>query len=723
MGVLEPITHKEEIEELVNKAQQMYDQAVERMENQKKKTAKSLENLGKQKLESWNGEMNDFLSTFGLFNNIQMTYKMDMNYSFAGMNEEPQQLMINIERASLTANEILKTGALATSAGALIGIASYGGAMMFAHASTGTAIATLHGAAKTNAALAWFGGGSLKAGGLGKLGGKLVLSGIVVAPILIVAGVITAAKSKEKLAEAKKMYAEAENAVAKMNTITTGMEGIEKMSENYRRFLRNMTNMFRPFIDEMKKISKDYEPGPDGKINFDDLADIEQRTLHLAWLMAQLEYHSLSATILTEEGDAAPEGQKMLTQVEHDFTEISAEVTKLNKEKAEIQRLLNEAKSSFSSAKDNYIKLKQQMSDCLATYGQKKIDIYTDAYKSNANKIIGIDDFSASSLLQSGILNVPTKQVNDSILHAIEAAEMYKRDNQTKKSSFIEIAAYGRVKDLSQNTEEQIHDVSLWLGNEMDANQSEQVEFAGVSMMHIENTAAIIQIITGKESLEEAKAINADVISAVNLVNQANKVFEDVIAKVNNLTTCYVKVEKVIKPFIKKIDVIKDAHNNIIEKFEDLSEEEQKVYEFAWNLMSLQNYILQTSILFSENDAKLFNTEEIIATVERELKYLKKQSFKMNGVYTMAADVIWKPYAVKSMIANFLSIGIMMAMGLFQIINGNWYGLAGVAGTVVSMPIFFYFKNLPQSKLFMWRGIRLILGIVLFLMIQSFGMR
>lgn len=38
MGLLEPITHSEEIEELINSAQSMYDDASNRMENQKKNT-------------------------------------------------------------------------------------------------------------------------------------------------------------------------------------------------------------------------------------------------------------------------------------------------------------------------------------------------------------------------------------------------------------------------------------------------------------------------------------------------------------------------------------------------------------------------------------------------------------------------------------------------------------------------------------------------------------
>jgi hypothetical protein len=51
-------------------------------------------------------------------------------------------------------------------------------------ASTGTAIASLSGAAASNATLAWFGGGALAAGGAGVAGGTMVIGGILVVPVI-----------------------------------------------------------------------------------------------------------------------------------------------------------------------------------------------------------------------------------------------------------------------------------------------------------------------------------------------------------------------------------------------------------------------------------------------------------------------------------------------------------------------------------------------------------
>ena len=80
-------------------------------------------------------------------------------------------------------------------AGALGALGAYGLVGTLGAASTGTAIGTLGGAAATNAALAWFGGGSLAVGGAGIAGGTAVLGGIVAAPAVIAVGVFTEIKA------------------------------------------------------------------------------------------------------------------------------------------------------------------------------------------------------------------------------------------------------------------------------------------------------------------------------------------------------------------------------------------------------------------------------------------------------------------------------------------------------------------------------------------------
>lgn len=312
MGLFESITHKEEIQQLLNEAQNLYDNAKQNFENQKIKTTKCLENLGKVKVRAWSDGMDTFATSFGTFKNVEIDKKIDSNMSFIGSDEEPKQMLMNIENASMTANEVAKAGFAAVGTGALVGIASYGGAMMFGSASTGTAIAALSGAAKTNATLAWFGGGAKAVGGLGMAAGKLVLAGIVVAPIIGVAAVIAGAKGKEKLAEAKKINAEAKEAASKLDIMTTGMSGIAKMSDNYSDFIKKLSKKFTPFLNELEKIKSKYSVDADGMIDFDDLSLVEQKTLHITWLMAQIYYHVLSTPILNSKGEVACEAKETL---------------------------------------------------------------------------------------------------------------------------------------------------------------------------------------------------------------------------------------------------------------------------------------------------------------------------------------------------------------------------------------------------------------------------
>ena len=340
MGVLEPITHSNEIQELIDDAQKIYDNAKKEFESQKAKTTRALEDLGRIKVNAWSEGMDSFVSAFGAFKNIEMNRITDTNMQFIGCDEEPKQMLMNIENASLNANEVAKAGFASIGTGALVGVAAYGGAMMFGTASTGTAIAALSGAAKTNATLAWFGGGAKAVGGLGMAAGKLVLAGVVVAPIIAVAAVIAGAKGKERLAEAKKVHEEAENAVSKMKTITTGMQGIEKMSDNYSAFIKKLNRKFAPFIRELERIKSNHAVDEDGQIDFDSLSVVEQKTLHLSWLMAQIYYHTLATPILSSRGSVSSEAFETLKASKTGLKQVRKETFHMTGDSAPVGNLI-----------------------------------------------------------------------------------------------------------------------------------------------------------------------------------------------------------------------------------------------------------------------------------------------------------------------------------------------------------------------------------------------
>lgn len=329
------IKNNSEAKSKIEEAQSLYDSAKGKLETQRNSTTTHLENLGKIKLETWSQEVNDFLNTFNAFNNVRMEGKVNLNERLKGQITNPQN-MLNMTTATLKAREVAKAGFASLGAGALAGVASYGGAMMFASASTGTAIASLSGAAATNATLAWFGGGALKAGGLGMAGGSAVLGGIVAGPVLAVAGFIMAAKSEENLARAEETYAEAEQAVEKMEIMRDFMKQISEISDDYRDFIDEFRKRFRHVINQINDVKynamqrqvdtqndSSYKQLAHGrKIDFDSLSIREQETLHISWLMAQVIYSVLSAPLLTKNGDLDKNVRKILQDANDAIPEI-----------------------------------------------------------------------------------------------------------------------------------------------------------------------------------------------------------------------------------------------------------------------------------------------------------------------------------------------------------------------------------------------------------------
>lgn len=145
--------------------------------------------------------MNEFVDIYSKMKNVNFTdIGIDELKNFKPENKEIAELQV----ASVGAIDLTVSSAGAIAGSTLLAAGTYGAVMHggFALASTGTAIGTLHGAAATNATLAWLGGGSLATGGFGMAGGMAVLGGIVVGPALALGGALLDSKAEDKLYEA-----------------------------------------------------------------------------------------------------------------------------------------------------------------------------------------------------------------------------------------------------------------------------------------------------------------------------------------------------------------------------------------------------------------------------------------------------------------------------------------------------------------------------------------
>ena len=233
-------------------ANQNIENARDELDRQRKEVGAALEALGKEKLTILNRNVTDFVTTFEKIKNVDFQSSIGL--------EELKNLHIDqntfqeLKELGNFALGVAGGAAAGAVGGALTAMGAYSAAMTFASASTGTAISALSGAAATNATLAFFGGGSLASGGLGMAGGMYVLGGLVAGPALMVMGMITEAKSKEKLEKALSNKAQADEVVESLNAASVQCSAIRRRTYMFYNLLAHLDALFLPQIWKMQDI-------------------------------------------------------------------------------------------------------------------------------------------------------------------------------------------------------------------------------------------------------------------------------------------------------------------------------------------------------------------------------------------------------------------------------------------------------------------------------------
>ncbi|MBQ9434045.1 MAG: hypothetical protein IJU26_07505 [Synergistaceae bacterium] len=220
----------------INKeANSIVEKAKKRITSCKDASGKSLQALGAKKAYVLDGEIKRFLDLFTLLQNVDFRDIPGLE-DFAKFRIDAQDLK-GLRDMSDFAGSLVGGTVTGAAAGALTAFGAYSGVMALGTASTGTAIATLSGAAATNATLAFLGGGSLAAGGLGMAGGMAVLGGLVSAPALAVLGLFMGLSASKNLDNAKSNKAKARQFSEEMETAAVLCNGIRRRAYMFERLL------------------------------------------------------------------------------------------------------------------------------------------------------------------------------------------------------------------------------------------------------------------------------------------------------------------------------------------------------------------------------------------------------------------------------------------------------------------------------------------------------
>ncbi len=239
----------------INKtANQIVTESTEMINAQRASCTDALKSLGEEKLFLLNENMTQFLDTFTKLKNVD--FRETEGLSELSKLHIDEQDFEELRKLCNFAISVAGGGIAGTAGGALAAFGAYSAAQALACATTGTAISTLSGAAATNATLAFFGGGSLAAGGWGMAGGAMVLGGLVAGPALLVMGLVAGKAAEKGLDQAKINRREAVQFAEQMDTAAKQCEAIRRRTYMFYNLLARLDSYFLPYIYKMEDIVK-----------------------------------------------------------------------------------------------------------------------------------------------------------------------------------------------------------------------------------------------------------------------------------------------------------------------------------------------------------------------------------------------------------------------------------------------------------------------------------
>lgn len=308
-GVKNMLSAKEKLDQakdIAHSAERKIKRAERERDRVKANTEEELQRLGNKKISILSHNMKDFVQAFSELKHVDFRDSVGMEEL---RNFTPgSEVLGELNQASIHAVEIASGAVGGLAGGGAAALGAYGAVGLLGTASTGTAIAGLSGAAAANATLAWLGGGSLAAGGLGIAGGTIVLGGIVAAPALFIFGAYVESKADEALAKARsyreeaKAFAEScENTIALLNAIQTRAGQIVSV-------LDQLDGRFCQSVLGLKKILQ--EQGNDWRT----YSTATKKQVGESALLAKTLKVIMDTPLLREDGTLTRESEKMLEQ-------------------------------------------------------------------------------------------------------------------------------------------------------------------------------------------------------------------------------------------------------------------------------------------------------------------------------------------------------------------------------------------------------------------------
>ncbi|MGL4992006.1 MAG: hypothetical protein ACRC57_12750 [Sarcina sp.] len=253
---------------------------IAKVEKKSNKTIKSMDELGKKELE--------ILKSFDNFTVVFEKIKgrpQFKTYDKNGVNI-PEYDAEELKNVSIGAG-VLLGGISGAAAGTVGGFAAAGATtsavMALGTASTGTAIASLSGAAATNATLAAIGGGAIAAGGGGIALGTTILGAATLGVGLLVGGVIFNVTGSSLSSKADEAWNQMLKAETEMSKIGIYLRQLDETAIRYNKSISRVDAIYKHHLSMLTFIVEENK-----KKNWNELTQVEKTVAENTALLVKL---------------------------------------------------------------------------------------------------------------------------------------------------------------------------------------------------------------------------------------------------------------------------------------------------------------------------------------------------------------------------------------------------------------------------------------------------
>lgn len=301
--------NRKKAKRIKEKAERLYYEIIAENERRRDEANEQLEEFGRIRLTALQSTVKVFLSYLRVMKFKSIVKEYDISGKVSLNNDD----IGSLERIDMNSRELLGTtvaaGSMAATAIAGVPTIVTSAVSQFAMASTGTAIHTLHGAAATNATLAWLGGGSLASGGGGIAAGTAVLNGIVglSAGILAIAslGILSSMHYSKKLTAAVDYSSKVDEFKEKAEAAWDLMDRIIKRASELKDVTLSLQKRIEEQLEYMEPLIYDF--CADDKYYLETF----QRTAMMVKSMSELS----QVPLLTENGYVSNESKLKIEKV------------------------------------------------------------------------------------------------------------------------------------------------------------------------------------------------------------------------------------------------------------------------------------------------------------------------------------------------------------------------------------------------------------------------